>query len=290
MPRRIRRPGAPLFHCGNLVVNFERSPESTWNDRRRTLRLPVCPIFPWQAVTDGFVAFLRDTSSPQPFLRVPAVVIWLIIVLVAAHALRVVEFPDLKWVAIYGFVPARYSAAYLTANGASAGTVLDQALPFVTYIFLHGSWTHLVINCVWVLPFGPIVARRLGSLLFLVFFLLCGIAGAVAHLTCNWGSPAPVIGASAAIAGLMAAGFRMLPPHRDNSRRPLEPIFSTRIIIWTVLWIVVNVIAGVTGMGTGGEVQLVAWQAHIGGYAAGLFLAGPFDLLARPDVPSRPEA
>jgi membrane associated rhomboid family serine protease len=53
--------------------------------------------------------------------------------------------------------------------------------------------------------------------------------------------------------------------------------------------VVVNVIAGVTGLGTGGEVQLVAWQAHIGGYAAGLFLAGPFDILARGRVPLRPQ-
>jgi membrane associated rhomboid family serine protease len=236
------------------------------------------------------VAFLRDTSGPQPFLRAPAVVLWLILALVGAHALRVFEFPDLKWIAIYGFVPARYSSTYLAQYGANPGSFLDQALPFVTYIFLHGSWTHLAINCIWMLPFGPVVARRFGPLLFLVFFLVCGIAGAAAHLVCNWGSPAPVIGASAAVSGLMAAAFRMLPPDRDSTRRPLEPIFSTRIIIWTVLWIVVNVIAGVTGLGTGGGVQLVAWQAHIGGYAAGLFLAGSVDMLARPRGPSPPQA
>jgi membrane associated rhomboid family serine protease len=236
------------------------------------------------------VAFLRDTSSSQPFLRAPAVVLWLIAVLVGAHALRVFEFPDLKWITIYGFVPARYSSAYLAQNGANPGSFLDQALPFVTYIFLHGSWTHLAINCVWMLPFGPVVAKRFGSLQFLLFFVLCGIAGAAVHLACNWGSPSPVIGASAAVSGLMAAGFRMLPPGTDSSWRPLEPIFSMRIIVWTVLWMAVNVIAGLTGLGTGGEVELVAWQAHIGGYFAGLFLAGPFDMLARPRAPLQPQA
>jgi membrane associated rhomboid family serine protease len=221
---------------------------------------------------------------------VPGAVLWLILALAAAHALRVYEFPDLKWVAIYGFVPARYSAAYLAQYGANGGSVLDQALPFVTYIFLHGSWTHLAINCVWLLAFGPVVAKRFGSLQFLLFFILCGIAGAAVHLACNWGSPAPVIGASAAVSGLMAAGFRMLPTSLEESPRPLEPIFSMRIIIWTVLWLGLNLIAGLTGLGAGGEVEVVAWQAHIGGYVAGLLLAGPFDIFSRPRAALLPES
>jgi membrane associated rhomboid family serine protease len=236
------------------------------------------------------VAFLRDTTSSQPFLRAPAVVVWLIVALVGAHAARVWIFPqDSDWLFVnYGFVPARYSHAWLDAHGMNPGSLVERALPFVTYMVLHGGFMHVAINCVWLLAFGPVVARRYGSLLFLLFFVLCGIAGAAAHLACNWGSPAPVIGASAAVSGLMAAGFRMLAPD-DGAWRPLEPIFSPRILIWTALWVIVNVIAGVTGLGTGGEVQLVAWQAHIGGYAAGLFLAGPFDMFARGRVPLRPQ-
>ncbi len=238
------------------------------------------------------MAFLRDTSGPQPFLRAPAVVIWLIVALVGAHALRVWGFPqdsDRLFVT-YGFVPARYSHAWLDAHGLNPGSLVERALPFITYMFLHGGFMHVAINCVWLLAFGPVVARRFGSLVFLLFFLLCGIAGAAAHLACNWGSPAPVIGASAAVSGLMAAGFRMLPAGPADSRRPLESIFSPRILIWTALWAGVNVIAGLTGLGTGGEVQLVAWQAHLGGYAAGLVLAGPFDRLASARTPSQPSA
>ncbi|HEY6578578.1 MAG TPA: rhomboid family intramembrane serine protease [Rhizomicrobium sp.] len=236
------------------------------------------------------MAFLRESDPRQPLLRASPAVLWLIAILIGAHLLRVTYFPDLKWIGVYGFVPARYSQAYLASHGVNPGTVMERALPFVSYMFLHGSWTHVAVNCVWLLAFGPIVARRFGWLLFLLFFILCGIAGAAAHLACDWGSTAPVIGASAAISGLMAAGFRMLPlpPHRVL--RPLARILSPRILAWTALWAIVNVVAGVTGFGAGGEVQLVAWQAHLGGYAAGLLLAGPFDALAKSRSPSIPGA
>ena len=226
------------------------------------------------------MAFFRDSAPPQPFLRSPQTVIWLIVILLGAHAARVFGFPHSGtiWCYQYGFVPARYSHAYLDSHGINPGNFFERARPFLTYMFLHANFTHVVINCVWLLAFGPIVARRFGPLRFLIFFLLCGIAGAAVHLALNWGSDAPVIGASAAVSGLMAAGFRMLPPAQDG---PLAPILSPRILVWSVLWVAVNVIAGLTGLGTSGQLEVMAWQAHMGGYAAGLLLAGPFDSFAR---------
>jgi membrane associated rhomboid family serine protease len=219
-------------------------------------------------------------------------VIWLIVALVGAHALRVWVFPqDSDWLFVtYGFVPARYSHAWLDAHGMNPGTLLDRTLPFVTYMFLHGGFMHVAINCAFLLAFGPAVARRFGSLLFLLFFMFCGIAGAAVHLACNWGSPAPVIGASGAVSGLMSAGFLLLPTVWADSRQPLGSIFAPRMLVWTAFFVGVNVFAGVTGMGTGADVQLVAWQAHLGGYAAGLLLVWPFDALARPRAPSRLQA
>ena len=228
------------------------------------------------------MTFVREHDPGQPFLRAPAVVLWLIVVLIGSHALRVYGFVHSEYYLFhdYGFVPSRYSPAFLAAHHYNPGSVLDRALPFVAYMFLHGSFAHVLINSVWLLAFGPVVARRYGTLLFLLFFLTCGVAGAVVHLAWNWGSDAPVIGASAAISGLMGAGFRMIPSGPGQSGTLLAPIFSARILTWTSLWVVVNVVAGVTGLGTGGGVQLVAWQAHLGGYGAGLLLAGPFDWLA----------
>ena len=88
--------------------------------------------------------------------------------------------------------------------------MLERAVPFLSYMALPHDWTHLVINSFWLLAFGLVVARRLGSVLFLLFFSLCGVAGALLYLGLNWGSPIPVVGASGAISGLMAAALRMV--------------------------------------------------------------------------------
>lgn len=226
------------------------------------------------------MAFFHDPRSRQPFLQAPAAAFVLIGILVLAHLARVLAPAKLsdEILLSFAFIPARYSHAFLTAHHLNPGSLFDRILPFVSYIFLHADWTHLAVNSVWLLPFGSVVARRYGGMLFFLFFLLCGIAGAATHLAFNWGSAAPVIGASAAVAGLMAAAFRMMGA--PGERPELAPLTSPRILIWTVIWALLNVIAGVTGMGAGTEVRLVAWQAHLGGYLAGLLLAGPFDLLA----------
>lgn len=241
------------------------------------------------------MAFLQDPAR-QPLLRVPAATIGLLVVLIAAHIARILAPAERSAIILadYALIPARYSKTYLAANGLDPGTLWDRAVPFVSYIFLHANFTHLAINCIWLLPFGAITARRFGALSFFAFFLLCGVAGALLYLAFHWGSPEPVVGASGAISGLMGAGFRMLPmpgefaPENEASadgtysppaQRKLAPIFSRRILEWSALWIAINVVAGVTGWGTGPGVQLVAWQTHIGGYIAGLVLAGPFDAL-----------
>jgi membrane associated rhomboid family serine protease len=124
------------------------------------------------------------------------------------------------------------------------------------------------------------VARRLGPVLFLTFFMTCGVAGGMAYLAFNWGSVLPVIGASGAISGLMAAALRMLPgqaPWAEPGSAPLAPIFSRQIVIFTAVWAAINLLAGVTGLGFGGESGLIAWQAHLGGYLGGLLLCGVFD-------------
>jgi membrane associated rhomboid family serine protease len=225
-------------------------------------------------------------DQPQPFLRLPVGVGILAALLIALYAALSFAPPALyEYVLVnYAFIPARYSPAFLAAHNADAGSLIGRALPFVTYIFLHGSWMHVIVNTVWLLAFGPVVSRRFGVLRFLAFFILCGIAGAAIQLACSWGSTDPIIGASAAISGLMGAAFRLLG--RDGGGvfrpQPLAPIFSRQILTISLVWVVINVIAGVTGLGTGGTgVQLIAWQAHLGGYAAGLLLAGLFDPLSR---------
>src|ERR1700759_4244985 len=125
---------------------------------------------------------------------------------------------------------------------ANPGTLWDQAVPFVSYMGLHADWTHLAINCFWLLAFGPVVARRFGAGLFLAFFIICGLAGALTYLAFNWGGAAAVIGASGAISGLMGAALRMLPgqaPWAQPGEAPLAPLWLRQLLVFSVIWIVV---------------------------------------------------
>src|ERR1700734_3042597 len=142
------------------------------------------------------MAFLQPAAPRQPIFNIPAVVVWLIAGLVLAHAARALwASPELsaEWIDRYAFIPARYSASFLAANHIDPGTWWQRALPFVTYMGLHDNFGHLAINSLGILAFSPVVARRFGAPLFLLFFILCGVAGAATYLAFNWGSPDPVI-------------------------------------------------------------------------------------------------
>ena len=230
------------------------------------------------------MAFLQSAPPRQPFFRAPSVVLWLIAGLAALHLARVTRSGSEADAAIYefGLYPLRYSRAFLESHMANPGTVWERAVPFVSYLGVHASWTHLIINSLWLLAFGPIVARRWGNLLFLGFFILCGVFGAFAYLVFNWEGQVPVVGASGAISGLMAAGLRMLPgqtPWAVPGETPLAPLLSRQLLIFSAIWAAINLLTGITGLGMGGESGLVAWQVHLGGYLAGLLLCGPFDRL-----------
>lgn len=235
------------------------------------------------------MAFFHQPESRQPFLRAPAIVLALIALLIGIEALRQYYFasstPELF--IRFGLVPARYSASFLAAHQVNGGSIFERAAPFITYMFLHAGWTHVLANCIWLLPFGSLVARRYGSLLFVAFFLICGVIGAAVHLATNWESLAPVIGASAAVSGLMGAAFRMM---LATPKQQIAPLLSGPVLLWSGIWILLNVIAGLTGFGTGPGVKLVAWQAHIGGYLGGLLLVQPFDAVRRLQLRRKLEA
>ena len=226
------------------------------------------------------MTFFHAPQARQPFLRIPFALTLLLAALIAAHALRVFGPTWLSNAILYNcaLVPARYDPAWLAAHAVYAGSWLEQALPFVGYMFVHANWQHVGLNCIWLVPFGTAVARRLGAPLFLLLFVLCGIAGAILHIAVYWGSDSPVIGASAAVSGMMGAAFRMMLA--EGGQR-LAPLLSRPILIWSGLWLGVNLVAGVLGLGTDSRVHIVAWEAHMGGYFAGLLLIGPLDALQR---------
>ncbi len=239
------------------------------------------------------MAFFHDNRpSREPFLTAPSSVLWLLVVILAAHLARVYA-PD-PWpetiLVNYSFVPVRYAAGLLAANGIAPASLVEQILPFVSYNFLHADFTHVGINCLWLLAFAAPVARRFGTPIFLLFFLFCGTVAAAVHLAANWGSFVPVVGASGSIAGLMAVAVRLLYGRHytyAGEAPRLAPIFSRHVLFFTAIWVAINVAAVFTGglmlgapASSSGEPFLVAWQAHLGGYFAGLLFADIFDVLS----------
>jgi len=211
------------------------------------------------------MAFLQSSPPREPFLHAPASVLWLIGSLVAVHLLAVYGFlPDAVWESL-AFVPARL----IEGGGPSAYFSL------VSHMFLHGGYLHLTMNCLWLLAFGPIVARRYGAGLFLALFFASGIAGALTHLAVNWGSPLAVIGASGGVSGLMGAGFRMIRWPGVHTSKRLVPLLARPILVFSAVWLITNLVFGIIGFGG----QTIAWEAHMGGYFFGLFAISLVDRL-----------
>lgn len=224
------------------------------------------------------MAFFQQ-SRREPVFNAPASVLVLIAILLGLHAARVLLLAP----AASDHVVESYALIASTYVAPDATTFDRFVRPF-SYMFLHANWLHVGFNSVWLLAFGPVVARRFGGLAFYLFFILCGLGGAIGFVLASWGQDVGAIGASGAISGLMGAAFRMTrlrEPYLDPVALPLQPLFSSQVLTVSALWMVLNAVTGITGLGTFGSVEAVAWQAHIGGYVAGLLLAGPFDRLWR---------
>ena len=237
-------------------------------------------------MTDAFV-------KREPIFNIPRVIVVMLAVMAFIHALRLfvltpAQDNDLLW--LFAFDPVRYGAGL--PNGAVPGGFGAQIWTFVTYAFLHASWMHLGVNAIWFLAFGSAVARRFGTARFLIFFCVTAAAGAIAHLFAFGGQDAPVIGASAAISGTMAAAMRFAfqrggplsfrrgfgeaayhMPALPLARALREPA----VIAFLVVWFGMNFLFGLWSTPLTGENEVVAWQAHIGGFIAGLLLFSWFD-------------
>ena len=227
----------------------------------------------------------------QPIFNAPGVVVWLLAVFFAVHLLLWGVLPTSeseRLVVALAFIPARI----VGGAGDLPGGQVAVFTSFVTHQFVHGNLPHIIINSAWCLAFGAPIAQRTDVWRFLVFFILCGVAGALAYLAVNGDAHVLMVGASGAISGLMGAAFRFvfrnvreagaagLP---NSARTPLlslsETLRDRRILAVIVGWTVLNVLlAEAPGLT---EAAGIAWQAHLGGFYAGLLLYGFFDRPAR---------
>ena len=239
------------------------------------------------------------TRSSEPIFNVPAVVIATLAALILVHAFRVLvlsEAQDLRFLLTFAFIPARYGLGH-AAGLRLPGGFGAQIWTFFTYAFIHADLLHLGVNLAWLLPFGSALARRFGAWRYTVFMLVMAAIGALAHLLSHPGAMVPMIGASAAISGAMAAAMRFVFQQRgplgllrDGAagayRVPAASLGRTlrdvRFLVFLVTWLGLNLLLGLGSVSFGETAgQEIAWQAHIGGFFAGLFLFDAFDPVGR---------
>src|SRR5919197_11636 len=172
-----------------------------------------------------------------------------------------------------GVVPVEFT------RGLSVGPPPPLNLTWTTLItsmFLHGGLLHIASNMLYLFIFGDNVEDRLGHTRFLLFYLLCGLAAGATHLVVNAGSDIPSIGASGAIAGVLAAYLRLFPHAQVRTLLLIGPfILIPRIAaaFLIIFWFATQFLSGVMSLGaTTEQTNGVAVSAHIGGFIAGLLL------------------
>jgi membrane associated rhomboid family serine protease len=181
-------------------------------------------------------------------------------------------------VAKYGLIPGEL----LGGRDLPPTIAIPLWLTLLTSMFLHGSILHVVGNMLYLWVFGDNVEDAMGPVRFLLFYILCGAAAGLAQVGAGPASPVPTIGASGAIAGVLAAYLVLYPRARILTLIPI--FFFVRLIaipaaLLLGFWFFLQIFSGVGALGSSTG---VAWFAHIGGFVAGLLLVIP---LRRPGVP-----
>ena len=234
----------------------------------------------------------QSPAGSQPIFLLPGAVTALCGLMIAVHIAA--SFMDAQGVnqliLWFGFIPLRLSA--FSTNAADALPLLWTP---VTHAFLHGSWEHLILNVAWLAIFGTPVARRYGPMATVGLFLLTAIAGAAAFALTAYlgvGGGVVLIGASGGVAGLTGAAVRFMfqPVLFGKAPGSDEPIVlgrqlatfgelwrNTRARSFTLIWIILNAAVPLIPVFVPGMDAAIAWQAHLGGFIAGMLLVPLFE-------------
>lgn len=206
---------------------------------------------------------LKDSipSSKFPFVN------WTLIIInifIFSKMLQMGHFEENNFIFEYGLIPKRLfvESAVLSLS--------DRYFPFVSSMFLHGGFMHILGNMYFLFIFGDNVEDRLGHVRYLMMYLAFGFAAALTQVIMFPDSSIPMVGASGAVAGVMGA-YMVFYPRAKVKTLIVIIIFITLAdipaVIFLMLWFFFQFIN--VGSGTGN----VAWWAHIGGFMAGLFYA-----------------
>jgi len=173
----------------------------------------------------------------------------------------------------YALIPLRYTDPDVAL---SVGLSPYDLWPLLTDAFLHGGWLHIIFNMWFLWIFGPAMEARFGRLGFLVLYLGGALAASAVHVVTHPGSSEPVLGASGAIAAVIAAYAVIYPTERVITIVPIIfiPLFiPVPAILFAGIWFVLQVLQGSSELASPGMAAGVAWWAHIGGFAFGALFA-----------------
>jgi membrane associated rhomboid family serine protease len=260
--------------------------------QRLTLDGFFLAFFNDMAVAKGY--FVTDQpmhSGPirpiEPVFFLAPVVVVLILICSGMYLLQAYVFQARTnlWVIVsMAFIPARYSESLPIDFSYFASPIL--------YSFLHAGLGHLAVNMIWLAAFGSPLAARIGPWRFMAFWAAAALGASALHYLIYTGSPAPLVGASGAISGLMGAAARF--SFRTSKNRgvrafvgdPLSiasSLTSRTVVTFIAVWMIANLLTGLGGLDTGASASTIAWEAHIGGFLVGFLFVSLFDR-ARSDL------
>jgi membrane associated rhomboid family serine protease len=186
----------------------------------------------------------------------------------------------------FGYHPnvSTQSLAFYCGSNNEAGSVLYS-------MFLHGGWLHLLGNMIFLWVFGDNVEDAMGHLRYALFYLVVGLAATAAHVWANQNDLVPSIGASGAIAGVLAAYLVLYPRATVAAVLPIIFFFPFRVpaVLLIGFWFLLQLLNGLAALATTNVVNAgggVAWFAHVGGFVAGVVLVKVF-VLGRTVPPAR---
>ena len=197
--------------------------------------------------------------------RRPPYVVWALIVANALVFLLELSLPPEELEAffkLFGIVPARFTHPEWAQV---LGFPADNWWPFLTSLFIHGGWFHIIGNMWFLWIFGPAVEARLGGARYLLVYLFAGVGAALTQAVFLPASTVPMVGASGAISGVAGAYFLLFPTAWILALIwPFPPLFAWfPAAFFLGYWVLIQVLYGVLG------VPGVAWWAHVGGFAVG---------------------
>jgi membrane associated rhomboid family serine protease len=210
---------------------------------------------------------LRDD---RPTYSAPIVTTLLIVAcaLVFFFELSLDEYSRNYFITQYGVVPAHLRPATL-----------------LTSMFLHGGWSHILGNMLFLYAFGKSLEDAMGHTKFLAFYMVCGIAAGIAHVALNYYSTLPTVGASGAIAGVMGGYLIKFPRARIHTLIFVLFFFTMADIpaaFILVYWFVMQLFSGYGSIAhTNVTDSGVAWFAHVGGFLTGMILVNLMGTRAR---------